>query len=148
MQEFGEFGNIDIDKLVEGADRQFALMEEFQQGIGDLVGSAQDEAGMVTVEIGNEGLRDLVIHPKAMRMASADLSDTIKEVFAAASADFQQRMLESMKGVFGEGELSPATYLEDPEKATQRVKAAEEAYNRTFEDVMGELSRIKRQLDL
>ncbi|SFL16271.1 YbaB/EbfC DNA-binding family protein [Streptosporangium canum] len=147
MQEFGDFANIDIDKLLKGADEQFARMEEVQKGMADLVGRAQDDDGLVTVEYAAEGVRELQLHPKAMRLSAGELADKIKDVIAAATMDLQKQANEVMAEVFGE-EDNPMSYINDPDKAINQIKDAEAAYNRTFEDVMGELDSIRRRMDL
>lgn len=147
MQEFGDFANIDIDKLLKGADEQFARMEELQKTMPSLVGKAQDDDGLVTVECGSEGLRDLRLHPKAMRLSSGELAELIKVVLRDASIDLQKQISGAMGDAFGE-EDNPMQFIENPDAALDKIKEAESAYNRTFEDVMGELDRIRRRLDL
>ncbi|GAA2320264.1 hypothetical protein GCM10010149_86410 [Nonomuraea roseoviolacea subsp. roseoviolacea] len=147
MQEFGDFANIDIDKLLKGADEQFARIEELQKSMTDIVGRAQDEDGLVTVEYGSEGVRQLQLHPKAMRLSSGELADLIKVVLRDAAADLQVQVSGAMSEAFGEDD-NPMKFVENPDEALNKIKEAEAAYNRTFEDVMGELDRIRRRLDL
>jgi DNA-binding protein YbaB len=147
MQEFGDFANIDIDKLLKGADEQFARIEELQKNMSDIVGRSQDDDGLVTVAYGSEGLRDLQLHPKAMRLSSGELAELIKEQLQKATSDLQQQVTQAMGEAFGE-EDNPMKYVDDPEAALSKIKEAESVYNRTFEDVMGELDRIRRRLDL
>ena len=47
--------------------------------MADLVGRAQDDDGLVTIAYGSEGLRELQLHPKAMRLSSGELAELIKE---------------------------------------------------------------------
>ncbi|MFI7638565.1 YbaB/EbfC family nucleoid-associated protein [Nonomuraea sp. NPDC049400] len=145
--EFGDFANIDIDKLLAGADQQFAKMEELQKVMADMVGTATDEREFVKVDYASEGIRELTIHPKAMRLSSGELSEIIKQVVADAAEDLQRRVNEATAEVFGE-EDNPMKLINDPDAAMQQIKSAEAAYNRTFDDVMGELDRIRRRLDL
>ncbi|TYB64393.1 YbaB/EbfC family DNA-binding protein [Nonomuraea sp. PA05] len=147
MQGFGDFANIDIDKLIKKADEHFARMEEFQKVMDSYVGRAQDEDGLVVVEYGQEGLRELYLHPKAPRLPSGDLADLIKAAVQEAAADLQRQINEGMTAAFGEAD-NPMRYINDPEAATKQLKEAEAAYNRTFDDVMGELDRIRRRLEL
>ncbi|WP_433244245.1 YbaB/EbfC family nucleoid-associated protein [Streptosporangium sp. CA-135522] len=147
MQEFGDFANIDVEKLLKGADEQFARMEEMQKSMADLVGRAEDDDGLVTVEYASEGIRELQLHPKAMRLSAGELAEKIKVVVADAAQDLQKQVNEVMAELFGE-EDNPMSYINDPEKAINQIKDAEDAYNRTFDDVMGELDRIRRRMDL
>lgn len=146
-QGFGDFANIDIDKLLKSADEQFVRIQELQKNIPAIVGRAQDDDGLVTVEYGSEGLRDLQLHPKAMRLASGELAELIKVVLQDATRDLQTKISKAMTDAFGE-EDNPMKYVNDPDAAMGQIKEAEAAYNRTFEDVMGELDRIRRRLEL
>ncbi|MFI7130785.1 YbaB/EbfC family nucleoid-associated protein [Nonomuraea sp. NPDC050153] len=147
MQGFGDFANIDIDKLIKKADEHFAQMEAFQQDMNSYVGRGQDEHGLVVVEYGQEGLRELYLHPKALRLASGDLAELIKTAVKDATLDLQRQINEGMTAAFGESD-NPMRYINDPEAAAKQLKDAEAAYNRTFDDVMGELDRIRRRLEL
>lgn len=147
MQEFGDFANIDIDKLLRGMDDQLAKLAKFQEAVVDCVGRAEDEDGLVKVEYGQAGLQELELHPKAMRLGSAELADLIKTVLAEATADFQRRFTEIAGETFGEKD-NPMKLASDPESLLSDIKRAEEVYDRAFTDVMGELDRIRRRLDL
>ncbi|MET9337146.1 MULTISPECIES: YbaB/EbfC family nucleoid-associated protein [unclassified Nonomuraea] len=147
MQDFGDFANLDIDKLLKTADEQFARVEEMQKTMGELVGRAQDEDGLVSAEYTSAGLTGLELHPKAMRLSSGELAEKVKAVVQDATADLQRQVNETMGEVFGEDE-NPMKFINNPDAALEQVKNAEAAYNRTFEDVMGELDKIRRRLDL
>lgn len=54
-EEFGDFANIDIDKLLTSADSQIERMGRLQGSMAGLVGRAQDEDELVTVEYAAEG---------------------------------------------------------------------------------------------
>jgi DNA-binding protein YbaB len=147
MNEFGDFGDIDVERLLREADKEFARIDGMQDILVALVGRAADEDGLVTAEYTGEGLRELEIHPKAMRLASGDLADKIKEVVAAATADLQRQIRETMGEIFGERD-NPLQVVEDPGAMIGKIQQAEAVYDRTFDDVMGELDRIRRRLEL
>ncbi|GAA2643029.1 MULTISPECIES: YbaB/EbfC family nucleoid-associated protein [Nonomuraea] len=147
MQDFGDFANLDIDKLLKTAEEQFSRVEEVQKTMAELVGKAKDEDGLVTAEYTSAGLTMLELHPKAMRLGSGELADKVKAVVQEATADLQRQVNETMGEMFGEDE-NPMKFISNPDAALEQVKNAEAAYNRTFEDVMGELDKIRRRLDL
>ncbi|GII86556.1 hypothetical protein Ssi03_45460 [Sphaerisporangium siamense] len=147
MTEFGDFAGIDLEKLLNQAQEQFARVEGLQRRLAELVGRAQDKDHLVTVEYGAEGLRELELNPRAMRLASNDLAALIKTVSGDAARDLREKTDEAMAEVFG-AEDDPMRLLEDPEAAIARAKEAEDAYNRVFDDVMSELDRVRRRLDL
>ncbi|GAA3615778.1 hypothetical protein GCM10022419_121320 [Nonomuraea rosea] len=148
MQGFGDFANIDMDKLFKQVDEQIARIEKFEKTMEDQVGRAQDDLGLVTVECGQEGVRELHLHPKALRLPSGELADLIKAALNDATRDLQQQISEGMDAAFGDSDDNPMKIVKDPESLLNKIKGAEAVYNRTFEDVMGELSRIQRQLEL
>ncbi|MEU6778004.1 YbaB/EbfC family nucleoid-associated protein [Nonomuraea angiospora] len=141
-----EFGALDIDRILRNADQQMARAGEFQKVLQDLTGHAQDEDGFVKAECGSTGLKELFLHPKAMRLNSADLAERIKAVIAEANADLQRRISEEMGNVFGE-ENNPMRFAQNPEGGLELVRQAEAAYNRTYEDLMGELDRIRQRME-
>lgn len=147
MQGFGDFASIDIDKLLSGMDDQFARLEEFQRVVGDCVGRAEDEDGFVVVEYGQTGVRELTLHPKAMRLSSGELADLIKQVLAEATDDFQRRLTEMAGEVFGEKD-NPLKAAENQDAMIDEIKRVEKVYDQAFNDVMGELDRIRRRYQL
>jgi DNA-binding protein YbaB len=147
MDGFGDFGKINVDKLMETATAQFARAEQTQEVLASVVGRAGDEDGLVSVEYGASGLRELELHPKAMRLSSAELAERIKQALADAAADLNEQVNAAMVEAFGE-EGNPLKFLNDPEAAMQDLKSAESAYHRTYDDVMGELDQIRRRLNL
>lgn len=147
MQEFGDFAKVDLERLVKGADQQLALLDAFQERAAACVGRAQDEDGFVTVEYGQEGVRELQLHPKAMRLSSGELAELVKVVLRDATADFQRRLSEEAGELFGE-DSNPLALLSDPAAITGKVTEAEPIYDRAFDDVMGRLDQIRRRLEL
>lgn len=137
--------DFDVEGFMRNTDAYLNKIEKMQQELTSIVGRAQDEDNLVTVEFGSSGLRELELHPKAMRLSSGELAELIKEVFREAMADLERKTSEAMSAVFGEQE-NPMRMLKDPEAALTQVKEAEATYKRVFEDAMGELDRIIRRL--
>lgn len=147
VTDFGDFGNIDMDRLLSSMDEQLSKSEELQRAMSALVGRGEDEGHLVVVEYAQEGLRTLDIQPKAMRLSAAELSERIKDAVAAATADLRRQADELLTEMFGVSG-NPMRMLENPDRALREVRKAEASYERAFEDVMGELDRIRRELDL
>ncbi|MDR8408569.1 YbaB/EbfC family nucleoid-associated protein [Nonomuraea sp. 3-1Str] len=147
MDEYQNFPGIDVDRLLKIAEQQVAQAEEAQKALSAVVGRASDADNLVHVEFGGQGLRELELRPKAMRLGSEELAEKIKATIQAAVADHQARVEEAMVEVYGE-EDNPMRLVKDPDAALDRLRSAEAAYNRTFDSVMGELTAISRRLDL
>ncbi|MEV0233323.1 YbaB/EbfC family DNA-binding protein [Nonomuraea sp. NPDC050786] len=146
MTDFGDLGGIDMDRLLHSVDQQIARAEELEKAMAKLVGRAEDEDHLVLVEYAQEGLRTLEIRPKGMRLSAAELSEKIKAAVQDAVADLHRLSGELMAEMFGAA--SPMRMIEDSTAMLKQVKRAEASYDRAFEDVMGEMDRIRRDLDL
>ncbi|AQZ66691.1 unnamed protein product [[Actinomadura] parvosata subsp. kistnae] len=140
-----EFGALDFDKILRNAEQQMARVAELRSSMVELTGRAQDEDGLVTAEFGGGGLKDLVLHPKAMRLTSGELAERIKAVIEEAAADLQRQLSEMMEEAFGEE--NPLRFGRDPEGALEQVRQAQAAYDRTHEDLMGQLDRIRQRME-
>ncbi|MEO3793973.1 YbaB/EbfC family nucleoid-associated protein [Nonomuraea sp. B10E15] len=147
VTDFGDFGNIDIDKLLHSLEDQVSKSEQVQKSMGRLVGRGEDDDGLVVVEYAHDGLRTLDIRPKAMRLSSGELSERIKAVLQDAIEDLQRQIDEFMTETYGK-EANPMRMIDNPAALLKDVRRAEGSYERAFEDVMGELTRIRRELDL
>jgi hypothetical protein len=62
-----------------------------RRALTTVVGEAESEDGLVRAVVGAAGLVELILDPKAMRMASSDLARQIVEVTAAAREDLDAR---------------------------------------------------------
>ena len=81
------FASFDPERFMDRADAWLAEDTRLQESLLSLVGRARDEDGLVTVEYGGGGLRELELHPKAMRLSSGELAERIKAVMDEAAAD-------------------------------------------------------------
>ncbi|MEV0380012.1 YbaB/EbfC family nucleoid-associated protein [Nonomuraea sp. NPDC050643] len=140
-----DFGGLDFDKILKNADQQMARAGELQETLKGLVGRAEDEEGLVLVEYGQAGLQELRLHPKAMRLSSGELGERIKLLVQEAAADLRRQVDEQMEELFGAD--NPMRFSRDPEGALEQVRLAESAYNRTFEDLMGQMDRIRQRME-
>ncbi|WP_241564671.1 YbaB/EbfC family nucleoid-associated protein [Nonomuraea polychroma] len=140
-----EFGALDFDRILKNADEQMSRVAELRTSMTELVGQAEDEDGLVTVEFSGGGLKELVLHPKAMRLTSGELAERIKLTVAEAAADLRRQMGEAMEEAFGED--NPMRFGTDSDAAMEQVRQAQAAYNRTFEDLMGQLDRIRQRME-
>ncbi|OPG02772.1 YbaB/EbfC family nucleoid-associated protein [Microbispora sp. GKU 823] len=143
----GGFEDFDMERFRERADARMAAVERLQKTLSSLVGRARDEDGMVSVEFSSQGLSELELHPKAMRLSSGELADRIKDTMRAASDDLYRQMNRAMAEVLGE-DGDQTRFLDDPEAVLAQVREAESAFDRTAEDVLGELDRISRRLSM
>ncbi|WP_049570649.1 YbaB/EbfC family nucleoid-associated protein [Nonomuraea sp. SBT364] len=140
-----DFGGIDPERILQNAERQMARVAELQQAIAKTVGRAEDEDGLVRVELGAAGLQELFLHPKAMRLTSGELAERVKATFAEAAADQRRQMSEAMEELYGED--NPMRFAGDPDGVLEQARQAEALYNKTFEDLSGQLDRIVQRME-
>ncbi|MFC7587823.1 YbaB/EbfC family nucleoid-associated protein [Nonomuraea antimicrobica] len=127
------------------AQQHFVQAQELQQRISAAVGRAQARNRLVAVDFNGEGIVKLELDPRVMRMPSADLADLIVATSRDAARDFQRQVNGLMGAMFGEND-DLAALISDPAAAMAELKNAERAYDHAFQEVLGELARI-RELD-
>lgn len=147
MDDYQNVPHIDIGRLLKTVEHQVSQAEEAQKAVAAIVGRASDVDGLVHVEYGPQGLQQLDLRPKAMRLSSGELAEKIKATVQAAAENLQTQVEEAMAEVYGE-EDNPMRFLKDPDAVMDQLRSAEAAYDRTFDSVMGELQAINRRLDL
>lgn len=148
MSEFGDLANLDIEKLVRVSEEHSARIQEMQEQAAELKGVAESKDRRIKVICTvADGVADIQIDPRAMRMAATDFAETLKTLIREAGADLHRRLSELMAETYGEAN-NPMALAENPEAVQQKIKDAAAAYDRTLDDAMTELQRIAKQLGL
>jgi len=148
MSEFGDLGNLDIQRLIRISEEQSAKIQEMQERSAELKGVAEtkDRRVKVTCTV-TGGVTDIHIDPRAMRMPAEKLAETLKELIQEANADLQRQLSDLMAETYGEN-ANPMAFMKNQEAAQERIHAAAAAFDRTLDDAMSELDRIAKQLGL
>lgn len=144
MNGFGDFANIDVERLLREAQGQQARMQEMQERIAELTGQASDESGHVTATFtAAGGLTDLQIKPRALAQGSQELAVTIKQIIHEAGADLQNQIRALMREAFPDHETAM-----DRDASMAKAEEAKAAFDRMMNDAMGELDKIRKNLGL
>lgn len=148
MSEFGDLGNLDIQRLIRISEEHSAKVKEMQERSAELEGVAEtkDRRIRVTCTIA-DGVTDIHIDPRAMRMPAEKLAETLKTLIREANTDLQRQLGELMAETYSD-EANPMKLIQDPEAAQERIHQAAEVFDRTLDDAMEELGRIAKQLGL
>jgi DNA-binding protein YbaB len=148
MSEFGDLGNLDIERLIRISEEHSAKVKEMQERSADLTGQAEskDRRIKVTCTVAG-GVTDIHIDPRAMRMPAEKFAETLKTLIHEANADLQRQLSELMAETYGE-DANPMKFMQNQEAVQERIRAAGAAFDRTLDDAMGELDRIAKQLGL
>jgi DNA-binding protein YbaB len=148
MSEFGDLANLDIDKLLRISEDYSAKAQKLQERTADLKGHAEskDRRIKVTCTV-NDGVTDIDIDPRAMRMPAATFAETLKTLIHEANADLHGQLNELMTETYG-ADANPLAFKENQKAAQEKVEQAAAMFDRTLEDAMTELQRISKQLGL
>lgn len=145
--EFGDFANINVERVIEQAKNQASAVMGMQEKLTSLVGRAESEDGHIKVAFESAGLSELEINPRAMRMGSAELAATIKQLVREASDDLQRQIREEIGEAFA-GQDNPMEILDDPTKAAEKMKDIHNALNSATGDVSDFMEKMRKQLNL
>lgn len=80
------------------AERSLRGFAEIKPALAELVGHAETEDGRVRAEWTSEGLTEFELDPRAMRMPSSELAETVKQVVKDAMEDLRRQTLETLQG--------------------------------------------------
>ena len=148
MTQFGDFANLDVDRLVGEAQQRFAKMRDLQERMSELRGQAQTEDGRIRATYtAAGGLTELHLDPRALRMGSEELAERIVWVIGEAARNLHEQNREAMSEVFGP-DGDPMNYLTDRQAMEERATEMRQNFDRTMNDVVGELDRVRKRLGL
>lgn len=130
-----------IEDAMRGAKNNLARMGDLQETLTSLVGVAESGDGRVRAESDSaSGLKKLTIDPRAMRMGSEELAETITKVVAEAMADLRRQTQEAVQRVMGDKKTTP-------KDAKARIDEARASFDRIAIDAQSEMERLRRRLD-
>ncbi|ACZ83470.1 YbaB/EbfC family nucleoid-associated protein [Streptosporangium roseum] len=90
MEDFKRALGFDPEKTARDAHRFFDRVQELHRAAGDLTARAESDDRRVSVEYSSSGgLRRIDIDPRAMRMPSGELAETILELVHRAQRDVE-----------------------------------------------------------
>jgi DNA-binding protein YbaB len=124
-------------ETTSGTDPVSGLLTELAQ-----VSAAGEAAnGLVRVKVDGTGaITDLVIEPKAMRLASEDLADAVREAFGQARADVQQQLTSSPPS-----QVRSASEVDDDLRLT--LDEIGSGAQRTLAELTATVDALSRRLD-
>ena len=79
------------EAMMREAEARLGNFQSIRPALVDLVGRGEAADGQVAAEWGTDGLAELELNPRVMRMPSTDLADAIKEAIRAARADLSEK---------------------------------------------------------
>lgn len=129
-----------IESTIRSAHEKLERAGELQELIASVVGTAESQDGRIRVECTNgDPLHTLQIDPRAMRMGSEGLAETIQTVVREAVQDLRNRSQLAVQEKFGGQGFDPA-------ESRKRIQEARESFERIAVDAQGEMDRLSRRL--
>lgn len=129
----------DPQALGQMAQQQAEALARSRERLGELVGTAESEDGLVKASATDAKVIDLTLDPKAMRKASQDLSTEILDVVNAARRDFEAQRQEVLDDLEIGG---PAV---DMATAMSNMREMGEALQRGTSDIQALVEQFQRQ---
>lgn len=146
-QDFGDFANINVDEAVNRAKRQAEQVAQMQDKLSEAVGRAESQDGYVKVTYTSAaGIAELEINPRAMRMASADLAETIKSTVKDAAADLQANIRAMMADIYAGQPNNPLDIMQDPSKMTERLEEMKGLLDSAMGDASLYMEKLRRRI--
>lgn len=131
-----------LDGMLRDAQKRLGQAAELQERLMSIVGQATSSDGRVKVQCTNEkGIANIDLDPRAMRMASAELAETLVTVIQEAMADLRTQSQSITREAFG-GE----SVAGDIGAARVRIKEAGESFERAMSDAQGEMQQVLRTI--
>lgn len=132
-----------LESMAAESTEYFRKAQEVQRRVTEIVGTAATEDGQIKVAWRGDGPSDLEIHPRAMRMPSGELAQTIMRLIHAARADVQRRRDEIMAEVYGEE--NPADLAVDPEVMQRSLEAMRLSFTGAVDESMDLIKQLQRR---
>jgi DNA-binding protein YbaB len=144
LTDFSNYlGRQEIDQTLRGAEQQLTRAKELQERLAAVIGRAESQDGRVKIECANEkGITKVHLDPRAMRMASEELAETITAVSQEAMTDLRTQTQAAIREVYGGGEEAL-----DLEAARERRKEVDQTFRRAMDDAQGEMVRLMSRLE-
>lgn len=135
-----EFGYIDLtsgpEEIISAQRERLARVQELQRATAETVGTATSEDERIRATFSeSDGLRELVLDPRVLRLPSEDLANEITTVVNQARDHARRQIQQLVEGSAQDGLVDPATVLEKMPEIEQSVG-----------DLMQDSQAITRQL--
>jgi DNA-binding protein YbaB len=133
-----------IEDLLKQNEERLAQAQRYQEQVAALTGFAETEDQRVRVTVDSSGVvQDLSLDPRAMRLDSETLADTIKATIHAASADLRSKMEKLADETFGDD--SPFKYLTGEKTVEETLDKVREGYERSMDDVLTDITKLQER---
>lgn len=100
--DFSKFQLGDLDKLLAQSKQMVDSLGAAQDDLAETAGSGESKNGLVKATVGYDGrVRSVDVSPRAMRLASQELSEAIVAAIDAAHADLETKTTKIITEALG-----------------------------------------------
>jgi DNA-binding protein YbaB len=147
MPDLSNALGLEIERMTKHAQQQAAHAAELQQRLAGMVGHAETPDGRVRLSFSpDEGLPELRIDPRAMRLGSDELAETIREVVLQAVRDLERRKRDAAKAAFGD-DFDPESARPDSDTVQSALEGISEVVEYAGRDVTALMDRLRGRLE-
>lgn len=144
----GFMSNLDAEELLRESRERADKAQKIQRDIADLVGRAETPDGRIRVSCKpREGVDQLEIDPRAMRLSSTELADTIKSLIRQARQDLDRQTEKIVGDAYGEGG-DPREILKNKEDIQEMVDGFQNVFANATQNANSMLDQIRQTLGL
>ncbi|WP_345355660.1 YbaB/EbfC family nucleoid-associated protein [Actinoallomurus liliacearum] len=126
------------------ATEYFQKARLLQERMAGITGTAVTDDGYIKVTWRDGGIDGLEINPRAMRMGSADLAETILRLSHEARADSRRQSDAVMSDLFGT--QNPAGIVADKEGLQESIDMMRDVFTGAIGDSKDLIDRLQRRL--
>ncbi|MEV5704624.1 YbaB/EbfC family nucleoid-associated protein [Actinoallomurus sp. NPDC052274] len=132
-----------LDSMAGEATEYFQKARLLQERMAGITGTAVTDDGYIRVTWRDGGIDGLEINPRAMRMGSADLAETILRLSQEARADSRRQSDAVMSDLFGE--QNPAGIVADKEGLQESIDMMRDVFTGAIGDSKDLIDRLQRR---
>ena len=133
-----------LDSMAGEAKDYFSKARVLQERAAEIMGTASSDDGYVKVTWRGGGLDGLEINPRAMRMGSAELAETILRLSREARADSGEQSNAMMKDLMGE--QNPAGIIADKQQLQESLDMMRDVFTGAIGDSRQIIDRLQSRI--
>lgn len=131
----------DPDQMLADQRKRIGAYADYREKLSGLVGRAETEDRRIGVAFGEtRGVHDLRIDPRAMKMASEELAETVERLVNEARQDLRNQTSQLMEDTFGT--VNPGSLLPDTTGLTEHLDDVTKAANEATADITALAERL------
>lgn len=124
---------------------RLARVTEFREHVAALEGHAESPDGLIKITCtAEDSLRDLQLHPRALKLLNSELAAAIQETATSARADLKRQTDDLVGNLFDPND--PARGLADPGAARARLQELTETMKTMGDDTTAAFDRLREML--